>query len=331
MDLPSAIRDAVDDALQGVPLADLQRASERLTKRYRGEVRDGRLHLSDDISARAYLAVRMPATYAAIRASFAAVAQLQPGFTPRTLLDIGSGPGTAAIAARHCWESLVEAELIEASPAIRPWGERLVSSLELQRVAWGDQASMSTAAERTFDLVTLGYLLDELPSASVPPLIARSWQATAGTMVVIEPGTPAGWQRILAVRAQLLDAGANLVAPCPHAQTCPVSPPDWCHFSRRVQRSRMHRRIKSADVPWEDEKFIYLAVARNTATRPQARVIANPSVRGGTVSLTLCNRDGTRTQSLLSKRDGKRFAQARRLDWGDALMPASEAEGSGTA
>jgi ribosomal protein RSM22 (predicted rRNA methylase) len=84
----------------------------------------------------------------------------------------------------------------------------------------------------------------------------------------------------------------------------------------------MHRRIKSADVPWEDEKFIYLAASREPAAKPQARVIARPQLRGGTVTLTLCNRDGARTQPLLSKRDGTRFAQARRLDWGDAIMPA---------
>ena len=84
----------------------------------------------------------------------------------------------------------------------------------------------------------------------------------------------------------------------------------------------MHRRIKSADVPWEDEKFIYLAASREPASEPQARVIARPQLRGGTVTLTLCNRDGTWTQPLLSKRDRARYAQARRLDWGDAIMPA---------
>ena len=74
MELPAALRAAVDKALEGVPLADLQAAAERLSARYRSETRDGRAHLSDDLSARAYLAVRMPATYAAIRASLDAVA-----------------------------------------------------------------------------------------------------------------------------------------------------------------------------------------------------------------------------------------------------------------
>jgi len=181
---------------------------------------------------------------------------------------------------------------------------------------------LETSLAQKFDLVTLGYLLDELPPASIASLIGQAWGATAGMLIVIEPGTPAGWSRILAVRERLIALGAHIAAPCPHAQTCPVSAPDWCHFSQRVQRSRMHRRIKSADVPWEDEKFVYLAASRAPAVPPQARVIAQPMVRGGTVALTLCNQDGTRTQPLLSRRDGKRFAQARRLDWGDAIFSA---------
>jgi ribosomal protein RSM22 (predicted rRNA methylase) len=309
-----------------VPLADLQRASERLTERYRSEIRDGGLHLSDDLSARAYLAARMPATYAAIRASLASAAELIPDFKPRNMLDIGAGPGTAVIAANDCWPGIADAELIEASPAIRKWGEAFVSRLPLDSVRWhgGDLASIKPA--RKFDLVTLGYLLDELPQNLIAALIARLWDATAGMLIAVEPGTPGGWSRILAVRERLIGLGAHLAAPCPHALACPLVPPDWCHFSRRVQRSRMHRRVKSAEVPWEDEKYIYLAASRIPVMQPQARVIAPPVLRGGTVTLTLCNRDGSRTRPLFSRRDGKRFAQARRLDWGDAIFPSDSGD-----
>jgi ribosomal protein RSM22 (predicted rRNA methylase) len=326
MELPASLREAVEVALEGVPLDDLRKASDRLTARYRSETRDGALHLADDLAARAYLAVRMPATYAAIRASFAAAAQMRPDFAPNSMLDVGAGPGTALFAAHDCWPGIADAELVEASPAIRHWGERLLPLLSLERVRWSardvtrDSGNADAAAPR--DLVVLAYLLDELPPRALAPLIDRAWDATAGMLIAIEPGTPAGWSRILQLRERLLGLGAHIAAPCPHAQACPVAAPDWCHFSRRVARSRMHRRIKSADVPWEDEKFIYLAASRQPGPAAEARVIARPQIRGGTVSLKLCNRDGTRTQPLFSRRDGMRYAQARRLDWGDAIMPA---------
>jgi len=66
MELPRALREAVDEALAGASTSELTRAAEILSHRYRSETRDGRLHLADDIAARAYLATRLPATYAAI-------------------------------------------------------------------------------------------------------------------------------------------------------------------------------------------------------------------------------------------------------------------------
>ncbi len=318
MELPPFVRATVDQALEGVPLADLQATAARLSARYRSETRDGRAHLSDDLSARAYLAARMPATYAAIRASLTAVAALLPDFTPQSLLDAGAGPGTALFAARDCWPSVADATLIESSPAIRRWGERLVSEAGLRKTDWrsADIVAPDRPQER-HDLVTLAYVLDELSSEARGPLIRDLWEATGDTMVVVEPGTPAGWSRILTVRDDLIAAGAHIVAPCPHALNCPLHAPDWCHFSRRVARSRMHRRIKSADVPWEDEKFIYVAASRRPPLPVSARVIAPVQVRGGTVALKLCERTGVAREQVLSKRDGDRFRQARRLAWGD--------------
>ena len=92
MELPSALRQPVDAVLQGVSARDLAAAAEALSLRYRGEVRDGRFHVSDDLTARAYPAARLPATYAAIRAALDAVAEVRPEFSPRSLLDFGAGP-----------------------------------------------------------------------------------------------------------------------------------------------------------------------------------------------------------------------------------------------
>jgi len=332
MEMPLQLRAAIDQALEGVPLAQLQAAAERLSARYRSETRDGRPHLSDDLSARAYLAVRMPATYAAIRASLDAVAERLPDFAPQSLLDAGAGPGTALFAARDCWPGLSAAMLMESSWAIRHWGEALLSASSFGGAVWhsGDIGSDTLPRER-HDLVTLAYVLDELAPELRGALIDRLWQATGDTIVVVEPGTPAGWSRILLARDRLIAAGAHLVAPCPHALACPLHAPDWCHFAQRVARSRMHRRIKSADVPWEDEKFIYIVASRNPPQPVQARVIAPVQARGGTVSMKLCERTGAANRHFLSRRDGERYRQARRLAWGDcvgehATIPADSAD-----
>jgi len=151
-------------------------------------------------------------------------------------------------------------------------------------------------------------------------LIDRLWALTGDMLVIVEPGTPAGWQRILAVRTRLLTQGAHLIAPCPHREPCPLTEPDWCHFARRVARSRLHRLAKGGDVPWEDEKFIFIAASRHPArAAAAARVLAPPQTASGRVRLKLCEADGNLRDQSLTRRDGNAFKVARRLDWGDAL------------
>src|SRR5664280_688181 len=94
--------------------------------------------------------------------------------------------------------------------------------------------------------------------------------------VAIEPGTPKGFTLIRKIRAELLEAGARMVAPCPMEVPCPMADPDWCHFAARVERSSMHRRLKNAELGYEDEKFSYVAVAREPVEPAGARVIRRP-------------------------------------------------------
>ena len=321
MELPASLRQAVDAALEGVALADLKRASEMLSRRYRAETRDGRMHISDDLAAKAYLAARLPATYAAVRASMDSAAEVCPDFAPQSMLDVGAGPGTALWAAKQCWPTLQSATMIEASPAIRAVGNDLSQNSGLPDLDWraGDVVREKLDFPQA-DLVTIAYVLDELAPEKRQALIERLWASARQMLVIVEPGTPAGWQRILDARRALVAAGAIIAAPCPHQLDCPLVAPDWCHFSRRVARSRIHRLTKEAEVPWEDEKFIYLAAVRETVGNVEARIIAPTRVGGGKVSVKLCKDNGSAEERLLTKRDGDLFRWARRADWGDALM-----------
>ena len=197
MELPPALRTAIDRALTGRRAADLAKAAAALSQRYRDERRDGRLHVDTDEDALAYLTVRLPATYAAVRASFASIAQARPDFAPTTALDVGSGPGTALWAAADCWPALADALLLEASPAFRACGEALARDAPLPRATWrtADVATDAIDGEPR-DLVTLAYVLNELAPEMRPALLQRLWQANADTLLIVEPGTPAGWQRV---------------------------------------------------------------------------------------------------------------------------------------
>jgi len=321
MELPRPLRARIDEALRPVPAAELRRASDTLSRRYRAEVRDGRAHLSDDLFARSYLAARMPATFAALRAALATVEEAMPAFAPRRLLDVGAGPGTALWAAVDAYPALEGAMLLEASDPIRRAGETLSEGAFAFRPEWraGD-LRRDLAALPAADLVTLGYVLDEIDPAAIAPLADALWGKTQGMLLVVEPGTPAGWRRVLQVRDRLIEQGATLAAPCPHERACPVASPDWCHFARRVARSRVHLATKGAEVPWEDEKFSFVALSRHPVPeRAEARILAPPRAGSGKVALKLCRADGALALDLVTRREGDRFNRARRADWGDGL------------
>jgi ribosomal protein RSM22 (predicted rRNA methylase) len=170
------------------------------------------------------------------------------------------------------------------------------------------------------DLVVASYLLAEIAASEQAPVVTRLWDASAGLLALVEPGTPAGYARLIAARAQLIAAGAKVLAPCPHDRPCPLIAPDWCHFSVRLPRRRDHRLAKGAEVPFEDEKFAYLVVARPDVAceRPAARVLARPRAGKPGITLKLCTPAGLEPR-FVPRRDKAAHAAARRLGWGDAL------------
>ena len=151
-------------------------------------------------------------------------------------------------------------------------------------------------------------------------LVVALWAATGGVLALVEPGTPAGYGRILSARDALIAAGATILAPCPHHDACPLAAPDWCHFSVRLARSRDHRLAKGAAVPFEDEKFAYLVAARPqvAAQTRTPRVLAPPHATKPAIELKLCTAAGLELRAV-PRRDKPAYAKARRLGWGDAL------------
>lgn len=319
MTLPPLLQRTLEQAAEGVSVRDLARAGQLLSERYRGEVRDGAWHVSDDLAARSYLASRFPATYAAASRAMAAVAAVLPDFSPKTMLDVGAGPGTASWAAASVWPSLEQSTLLEGSANMRQWGEKFAANLQLS-ATW-QSVDLRSGLNNTpkAELVIIAYVLNELEEADRKRLLAELWERTEGVFLIVEPGTPAGWQRIVTAREQLLQLNANIAAPCAHAAACPIEAPDWCHFAARLARSRLHRQSKNASLGHEDEPFSYVAFSRQAAALPSARVLAPSSGRSGLVQLKLCTDDGKAEQRTISKREGPLYKRAKNAEWGDGL------------
>ena len=319
--LPAPLRAALDRALEGVSRKELADRAARTSEAYRaGQGSAAVIHVAHD--ALAYAITRLPATYAACAAALAEAARLAPGFAPASLLDAGVGTGAASWAALETWSGLKAAVWLDASQVFLALAARFAAlGPAALRGADAQRADLTAAGPwPKADLVLASYALAEIAPERQGAVLGGLWQACDGMLALVEPGTPAGYGRILAARAMLIAAGAQVLAPCPHAQACPLVGEDWCHFSVRLPRSRDHLAVKAAEVPFEDERFSYLIAARPgvASVALTARVIAPPRTGKPGIELKLCTPDGVERR-LVGKRDKAAFAAARRLDWGDAL------------
>lgn len=320
VELPPKLRDAAAAYVSAHATRDVKRARRELTARYRdpGGAPGPRARSSEEIAA--YAAARLPATYAAV---FTALGELgRDGLSPTTQLDVGAGLGSALWAAASLFPTLESATAVETAEEMIRVGSAIAAASDLSPVRsarWIRADVRDGLPEGQFDLVTIAFVLGELSSAHASELVAAAWRRTRHALVLVEPGTPGGYRRVIDLRAELISAGAATAAPCPHDLPCPLTNGDWCHFAVRLPRTSEHRAAKDAELAHEDEKFSYVALRRGAVVeRAAARILRHPQVRKGHIGFELCTPDGLR-HAIVSKRDREAFRAARKLSWGDDL------------
>jgi ribosomal protein RSM22 (predicted rRNA methylase) len=317
--LPDRLQAALARLTEGVSRRELAERARAISVGYRSGGTSK--PITDSRDALAYALARMPATYAAVSACLAALGAARPDFAPASMIDAGAGPGTAAWAATEAFPALTDVLLLDANAALLSLAKELATGNE--RIAEAGFRSGSAAQllanAPTADLVVASYLIGELDERHRTELAVAMWERTRDTLLIVEPGTPAGYARIIAVRAQLVAKGAYVLAPCPHEQACPLVAPDWCHFAQRLPRSRDHMLMKDADVPFEDEKFSYVALSRSPPETRAARVLAAPHAGKAAIDAKLCTPRGV-VNAGVPRRDKAAYATARRWRWGDGVQ-----------
>jgi ribosomal protein RSM22 (predicted rRNA methylase) len=325
MQIPGDLRQAIEGELHGADWRAVAKAAAELSDRYRAEEREGPF-MSSDEHRLAYLATRMPATYAAAYAALDETAARIGDAEVASVLDVGAGPGTAAWAATDVFPDVERVTLVERDTKLVSAGKRLAVASE--REAMRSAAWVTTDVSRTLprfephDLVVLSYALGEVSRAQT--LVDACWDAARVAVVVVEPGTTRGFEAVLAARDRLIGKGAEIAAPCPHHEACPMAAAgDWCHFAQRVERTAEHRRLKGGQMPYEDEKFSYVAAAKVPVEPATARIVRHPSHHPGHIRLELCVADGLLHRHVATKSNKEEFRAARKSKWGDSWEPGS--------
>lgn len=320
MRLPAELLDAIQQETEKVDRRKLVQATAQLTERYKAADFSSPAIVTEAHRA-AYLAVRFPATYAAICRVFAEMKSRAPQEEIATLLDLGAGPGTALFGAAEEFHALQHATLVEGDGAWIAMGKRLAAEPRWQnalKVQWLKQDLRSGLSCETHDLVVISYTLGELPQAAVEAVLNKAWKCAGKFLVIIEPGTRRGFAAANAARSALIANAAHIFAPCPHAGACPMAAAgDWCHFSQRVERTSQHRQLKGGDLGYEDEKFSYLVAAKNNSPAAGARIVRHPGKHSGHVQLALCTPQGWIENRTVTRSSKEAYKRARKAEWGD--------------
>ena len=301
----------------------------RLFTRDRGALEAG--YMADDTLRRGYVAYFLPVNLAKVQALLDELPASSPAPTlPVRILDIGSGPGTVALAVldwmRHQPSGLqrpIEVVAVDQTrqalfDADRLWNDyrRMTVAPEARLLPVQTDLEQSehledlTVGRRDrYDLIVLANTLGELFCTSRDPVRRRAKLVQGllellhenGTLMIIEPAMRDVSRHLHRLRDALLEERACTVySPCLHEQPCPalVKEEDWCHEERPWTPPPLVAAIDQEVGLIKDAlKFSYLLLRKDGRTIVQReptvyRVVSELREMKGEKRAWLCNETG---------------------------------------
>jgi ribosomal protein RSM22 (predicted rRNA methylase) len=328
INLPQPIVDAIQTVLGRQSTADWVFRAAALHERYMQRKKNSAgKYISDQTDALSYIALRTPATYAQIVGALATVKELLPEWQPKTVLDVGSGPGTGIWATTSLWPSITAATAIDQDNNLLLLGKEILTTAGLSvDISWKNQdIRKNIADDSSYDVVILANILNELSVSEGEKLLGNCFNRCAGVLIIIEPGTPFGAGIAVSVAKKLSKAGIVL-APYVH-HTIIADEEHWLHFSQRfirpdfLRRLRQHmRETSSMASDWEDAKYAYVAVSKFSSEIAAWGRCAGPvRILKGFLTVPVLTKEGIVSIKVL-KRDKERYQRAKELRWGEVLL-----------
>ena len=241
MELPIQLKEKLEQEIDGIELRKLKQSAQNISEKYRDKSQNKmstRLITSKE-DAIAYAVSRMPATYGAVYSALEHSLEMIQDEKITSLLDVGAGTGTATWAANELLN--IERNIcVENEDYMLNLGKKLMQD-EITYVQWIKKNVITDNLEQGADLVISAYVLNEIKPENRIQILEKLWNSTEKLLLIIEPGTPEGYNQIKEIRDYFIKKGANIVAPCAHERECKIPKGDWCAFSCRVARTKVHK------------------------------------------------------------------------------------------
>lgn len=333
-------------------LKQLRAQSELVRERYRDKRSSGKdLEIQDQGEAGAYLAWRWPVTAMVIHEVMGRLKEVWPDFSPKSVMDLGAGPAVSTLPVALHFSEIEDYLLWEEQSTMVEAGNLVLNEMKgrlptAMKIHWRKGDFLKTDLPAS-ELILASYAVNELSNMETKRFCRSLADSAARAVVLIVPGTPEHFKALTSIRNDLLEQGFSIVAPCTFTGPCKMEgKEDWCHFFVRVQRSKLLRQLKSAELSYEDEKFSYLILRRDEPSAldfamqdptggnqsvdnfkgskneivAAARIIRHPIINKGYREVSLCQSRGITNVRFTKGRHKEIYRELKRKGWGDLLI-----------
>ncbi len=253
------------------------------------------------------------------------------------VLDLGSGPGTASLAAADYWRN--SPQLLEVAAADQNTNS-LHDAKHIFAEYAGKNASLKTIYTNLhynnisrvlktarFDLAIASNFFNEIGDihrqAMLAEKIVLNHLTENGVLIIIEPALRWTTRNLMKLRDQIVEnaptlplegggkrEGVTILAPCLHSFSCPMlkdNNRDWCHIYLEWRRPKIIEEIDKLIGNRKDYlKFSYLILSPSPhlpiSPSPQIwRVVSAPMRSHGKIEILLCSSKGLVRATRLDK------------------------------
>lgn len=328
INLPDKINQAIDLILSQSENSGWLKRAEVLHTRYtQGKRHPQESFLKDSVDIAAYLGMRVPATFAQIAGALYQLKEAYPDFKVESVLDLGSGPGTAVWATKQVFPELQTATCIDNEGTLLTVGREIFKSSGLEvDISWEADSLRSDFGSKNnkYDLVIIANVLNELTDEERTKVVSRAFTQCSGVLVIVEPGTPKG-AKIVDEAYKTFENKNFLVAPYVE-NTFVQGGEHWIHFPQRFIRPEFQRRVRQQmrvsslmASDWEETKYAYIALSKHDPkTTDWARLLAPIKKQKAWFDITVLTAKGIEKLQVF-KRDKEKYNLVRKLKWGDTL------------
>jgi ribosomal protein RSM22 (predicted rRNA methylase) len=314
MDQIKNLLSALEKKIENIPLKILRSHSLKLIQKYR-TLRKYNLTYDEKLS---YITFRMPATFSALKHVLDEFISLEINTSIKSILDLGSGPGTAVFACLSAFDTFNKMTLVERDQEFFEISKDLTKNVKnLDKISF-IQKDILSFKDYDHDLILVSYVLNELKQFQIDRILKRFINSKAKVIIFLEPGTICGFENIRYLHDKVINENLKIIAPCPNNLKCPMPKNDWCHFFVRLDRSKYHKYLKKGTLSYEDEKFSYLIVTKKDSKNYHSRVLRNSKKIDSNLLLTLC-KDGEIKKDIIDTNDIKKYKISKKNKWGDIL------------